>query len=322
MSTPEIIRIGHVVLTVADLARSRRFYVDLLGLNPLHESPNAIYLRGVEEREWSLKLELGPSPRVRQVGFKVGSEGALDQLEALATSQGLPQRREAERDRPSMLRIQDPFGFPMTYYYQSGKHQWLLQRYDLHRGPGITRIDHVNLFCPTVADMATWYQRYQGFRLTEYTEDKNGVTWAAWMHRKGNVHDLAVTNGSGPRMHHVAYFLPDGSRITQLCDILAGARAESQIERGPGRHGISNAFYLYLRDPDGHRIELYTSDYLTVDPDFEPIRWDRDDIRRQQLWGGPAPKSWFTEGSLVESADGATTPIRESELTGIPTYIS
>jgi catechol 2,3-dioxygenase len=170
--------------------------------------------------------------------------------------------------------------------------------------------------------MSRWYQERLGFRLTEYTEDKDGVTWAAWLHRKGNVHDLAITNGTGPRMHHFAYFLPDGARVTQLCDILAGARAEHHIERGPGRHGISNAFYLYLRDPDGHRIELYSSDYLTVDPDFEPIRWDRDDIRRQQLWGGPAPKSWFTEGSLVEALDGTTVPIRESTLSGIPTYIS
>ncbi len=319
---PDVVRIGHVVLTVADLGRARQFYVDLLGLNVLHEEPNALYLRGVEDREWTLKLEVDPTPRVRQVGFKVGSEAALDRLEALARSEGLATRRESERDRPSLLRIQDPFGFPMTFYYQSVRHPWLLQRYDLHRGPGITRIDHVNVFSPTVGAMSTWYQRQLGFRLTEYTEDKDGVTWAAWLHRKGNVHDLAVTNGTGPRMHHVAYFLPEGARITQLCDILAGARAEGRIERGPGRHGISNAFYLYLRDPDGHRIELYTSDYLTVDPDFEPIRWDRDDIRRQQLWGGPAPKSWFTEGSLVEAADGTTAPTRDSELSGIPTYIS
>ncbi len=322
MPIPEIVRIGHVVLTVADLARARHFYVDLLGMNVLHEGSGGIYLRGVEDREWSLKLELGTSPRVRQFGFKVASDSTLDQLERLAVDLGLPHRRETERDRPAMLRIQDPFGFPMTYYYQSVRHPWLLQRYDLHRGPGISRIDHVNLFCPTVADMGAWYQQRQGFRLTEYTEDKHGVTWAVWMHRKGNVHDLAITNGTGPRMHHFAYWLPDGNRIMQLCDILAGARAETHIERGPGRHGISNAFYLYLRDPDGHRIELYTSDYLTVDPDFEPIRWDRDDIRRQQLWGGPAPKRWFTEGSMVESADGGVVPTTESVLTGVPTYIS
>jgi catechol 2,3-dioxygenase len=24
-----------------------------------------------------------------------------------------------------------------------------------------------------------------------------------WLHRKGNVHDLAFTNGMGPRLHHI-----------------------------------------------------------------------------------------------------------------------
>jgi catechol 2,3-dioxygenase len=161
-----------------------------------------------------------------------------------------------------------------------------------------------------------------GFRLTEYTGDAEGRWWAAWMHRKGNVHDLAVTNGTGPRLHHFAYWLPDSARLLQLCDILGGARRETHIERGPGRHGISNAFYLYLRDPDGHRIELYTSDYLTVDPDFEPIRWDRDDPRRQQLWGGIAPRRWFIEGSLVEAFDGSIAPTRESALEGLPSYVA
>jgi catechol 2,3-dioxygenase len=70
------------------------------------------------------------------------------------------------------------------------------------------------------------------------------------------------------------------------------------MERGPGRHGLANAFFLYVRDPDGHRIELYASDYLTVDPDFEPIRWSLRDPRRQTLWGTAAPKSWFEEGSV------------------------
>jgi catechol 2,3-dioxygenase len=218
--------------------------------------------------------------------------------------------------------VQDPFGFPVSFYYRSGKHPWMLQEFHRHRGPAITRIDHVNVFSPTVGAMSAWYRENLGFRLTEYTEDKEGVTWAAWLHRKGNVHDLAITNGTGPRLHHLAYLVPDSNRIFQVCDILAGSRAEAHIERGPGRHGISNAFYLYLRDPDGHRVELYTSDYLTVDPDFEPIRWDRDDIRRQQLWGRPAPRTWFEEGSLVEDFDGHATPPAPSILSGKPTYIS
>jgi catechol 2,3-dioxygenase len=67
---PRVIRIGHVVLSVADLAASRHFYVDLLGFNVVHEDDRALYLRGVEDREWSLKLELGAEARRQAIGVQ------------------------------------------------------------------------------------------------------------------------------------------------------------------------------------------------------------------------------------------------------------
>ena len=54
-------------------------------------------------------------------------------------------------------------------------------------------------------------------------------------------------------------------------------------------------------------------DYLTVDPDLEPIRWSLRDPQRQTLWGHPAPKSWFEEGSLF-----AGVAVREPALAAQP----
>ena len=321
MSVPHVVRIGHAVFYVTDLTASRHFYVDLLGLNVLHESDRALYLRGVEDREWTLKLELAPEPGVKQLAYNVGSEAALDEIVELAEEQRLPWRWETEQDRPRLLRMQDPFGFPLAFYFESVKYPWLLQRFDLHRGGGIQRIDHNNVFTPQVKNLTEWYRQNLDFRLTEYSEDDEGRIWASWMQRKGHAHDLAATNGAGPRLHHLAFWMPDGTRISQTCDIFAGAFETDRIERGPGRHGITNAFFLYLRDPDGHRIELFTSDYLAVDPDFEPIRWHINDARRQQLWGGVAPKSWFLEGSVVEAFDGGWVKREESELQGLPVYV-
>jgi catechol 2,3-dioxygenase len=91
--------------------------------------------------------------------------------------------------------------------------------------------------------------------------------------------------------------VPTATHIIHLCDLMSTTGYLANMERGPARHGISNAFFLYVRDPDGHRIEIYTSDYQTMDPDHEPIRWSLRDPRRQTLWGTPAPRSWFEEGS-------------------------
>ncbi|WP_027893286.1 3,4-dihydroxyphenylacetate 2,3-dioxygenase [Calidithermus chliarophilus] len=318
---PNIIRVGHGVFYVTDLEASRHFYVELLGLNVLHESASALYLRGNEDREWTLKLELAPEAGIKHLAYRVAGEADLEALVALAEAEGLPWRWESEQDRPKLLRLQDPFGTPVAFYAESVKYPWLLQRYDLHRGPGLQRIDHVNVISPWVQDTLRWYTERLAFRLTEYTEDDEGRIWAAWIHRRGGVHDLALTNGTGPRLHHFAYWMPDSASILRACDILAGAMQTDAIERGPGRHGISNAFFLYLRDPDGHRIELYTSDYLTVDPDFEPIRWHLNDPRRQTLWGARTPKSWFLEGSRLEAFGGGWVELQESELQGLPQHV-
>ena len=84
------------------------------------------------------------------------------------------------------------------------------------------------------------------------------------MYRKQPVHDMAFTGGDGPRLHHLGFFAPEPHSVLRICDILGSLSLEHHIERGPGRHGVSNAFYVYLRDPDGHRLESYTSDYYTA----------------------------------------------------------
>ena len=178
------------------------------------------------------------------------------------------------------------------------------QQYRLYKGVKPLRIDHFNMFSarmwmPLSPSTMRWVSAS-----TEFTEDDDsGKIWAAWMHRKGGVHDVAFTNGLGPRLHHTAFWVPTPLNIIDLLDLMSTTGYVGNIERGPGRHGISNAFFLYVRDPDGHRIEIYCSDYQTVDPDLEPIKWSLTDPQRQTLWGAPAPRSWFEEGSVFEGAE-------------------
>ena len=72
------------------------------------------------------------------------------------------------------------------------------------------------------------------------------MVYAAWMRRKDTVHDTALTGGAGPRLHHVAFSTHEKHNILAICDKLGALRMSDAIERGPGRHGVSNAFYLYI----------------------------------------------------------------------------
>ncbi len=309
-----VVRLSHVTLNVTDLAWAWAFYVDTLGLQVTAEEPGALYLRALEERgHHCLILRQSAAAAAGPLGFKVFEEEDLDRAAHWFAGQGLP---ATWVDRPftgRTLSTRDPQGVPIEFYAKMDRLPPIHQHYALYRGVRPLRIDHFNLFSPDV-DAAIAFWSAMGFRVTEYTADEaTGRTWAAWLQRKGGVHDIAFTNGTGPRLHHLAFWVPTPLAIIDLLDLMSTTGYLTNIERGPGRHGISNAFFLYIRDRDGHRTELYSSDYQTVDPDHEPIRWALTDPRRQTLWGAPAPRSWFEEGSPFDG-----TPTRDSALKAQP----
>ena len=301
-----VVRLGYIELGVTDLKASGRFYADTLGLVVTEETDDALYLRGLEERNHhSFVLTRTDRAVVNRLAYRVFSEAELNRAEVFFAEQGLPVAWVERHAQGRTLHTTDPSGVPLAFYFEMAGVERKLQRYGDYRGVQPMRIDHFNLFVPDVGAVNRFYSQGLGFRPTEYTYDaeNDGALWAVWLHRKGGVHDLALTNGRGPRLHHVALWVPNALNILHLCDVMATTGYVSNLERGPGRHGISNAFFLYVRDPDGHRVELYTSDYLTVDPDFEPIGWELKDTQRQTLWGGAAPRSWFEEGSPFEGME-------------------
>ncbi|MET0222239.1 MAG: 3,4-dihydroxyphenylacetate 2,3-dioxygenase [Tardiphaga sp.] len=311
-----ILRASHVVLDVTDLAASRKFYEDVVGLHVEDADDDAIYLRASEEHQHhSLVLCKASTAACRRLGFRVATEHDLDRAGAFLDANGLVYSFVERAYQGRTLQVTDPFGFQLELYAAMEKRPHLLRRFDLYKGCHPQRLDHFNIFAAEVQDTIDFYARL-GFRLTEYAEEDGdgGRIAAAWMHRKGSVHDLAITNGDGPRLHHLAYWVPGAMNILHLCDVMASSGYLAHLERGPGRHGISNAFFLYVRDPDGHRVELYTSDYQTMDPDHEPLRWSLKDPRRQTLWGAPAPRSWFEQGSAFVGQD-VRPPLFRADVT-------
>ena len=81
-------------------------------------------------------------------------------------------------------------------------------------------VDTMNNFISKISanvDQSVKFYSDLGFRVTEYTEDeKSKLLWAAWMHRKGGVHDMAFTNGVGPRLHHFAFWIANPIYIIDL----------------------------------------------------------------------------------------------------------
>ena len=321
MSTPpDIVRAAYVDLVVTDLARARAWWVDLIGFHVQHEEPGALYLRGYEEFiHHSVTLREGPAAACARMGFRVRTPEDVDRAARYFDELGCRTQRVPAGTTPGFgeaLRAVDPLGFTVELVHEIEHVEPLVQRYDLRRGASINRLDHINIATPDVPVAFEYYSKL-GFGLSETIEDfDEKKLYAAWMFRKQTVHDVAFTLGSGPMIHHIAFAVPESHNIFSLCDTIGALDLQaSVIERGPGRHGVSNAFYLYMRDPDGHRVEIYTTDYFTGDPGHQPIRWDVHDERRRDFWGNAVVPSWYLAASGLLDLDGQPTPVHDQPVT-------
>ncbi|MBQ0985030.1 3,4-dihydroxyphenylacetate 2,3-dioxygenase [Streptomyces sp. F63] len=316
---PDVVRSAYAQLAVTDLARSRWFWVDMLGLHVQYEDEDTLYLRGTDElTHHSLVLRRGDTAALDHIAYRVRAPRDLDRAEAFFSALGCPVRRvpagAGARGIGDAVRVVDPLGFPVEFFHHTERAERLIQRYDLRRGAEVARLDHFNLCTP---DIPAAYRHYRslGFGCSETIEgDGEHEMYAAWMYRKQTVHDVAFTGGAGPRLHHLGVATHESHQVLRTADLFGALRKEHHIERGPGRHGVSNAFYLYLRDPDGHRVEIYTSDYYTGDPDHETYRWSVRDDRRRDFWGSAVIESWYKEASPVLDLDGRPRPVSDSLL--------
>jgi catechol 2,3-dioxygenase len=311
MRPPDIVRAAYAELIVTDLAEAKRFWVDLLGFVVTEPGPDALYLRGYDElTHHNLILREGPEPAAARLAYRVRTAADLDRAEEFYAALGTRTTRIPAGVTPGVgeaVRAEDPLGFTVEFFFEAAHAERLQQRYDLRRGAEVARLDHFNIVVTDV-HAAYAYYRSLGFGLSETIEDEQTM-YAAWMFRKQTVHDVAFTGGDGPRLHHLGFFAHESHQVLRVCDILGSLNLQEHIERGPGRHGVSNAFYVYLRDPDGHRLELYTSDYFTGDPDHPVLRWSVRDPRRRDFWGHPVIPSWYTEATPVLDLAGRLRPV-------------
>lgn len=268
-----VTRASHLVQHVRDIEASRDFYCGVLGLVVSDEDADTLWLRGLEEAcHHSLVLKRG-DPMCERVGMRVLTEEDLDLLAAHFAAAGFVTSWVDIPYQGRSLHTTDPAGTPLEFCATMDRRERMFIRADQYHGACALRLDHFQIVTPHVRDCLDFYSG-MGFRLSEYVVN-NGELAMVFLQRKGNPHDIVFAKREGPRLHHVAYTVPETSHLMHCCDLLVCGGREAQVEFGPARHFSPGlARFLYLRDPDGHRVELLPGHYHTVDIEDEPIRWD------------------------------------------------
>ena len=298
-----ITRASHIVHRVRDLARSRAFYADTLGFLVSDCDRDALYLRGLEEAcHHSIVLRRAADPGCERIGFRAYTEEDVDGVEFFYRKAGLPTRWVERPYQSRTLQVSDPTGAQFEFCASMTLQPRAVNQFGLHKGASPMRLDHYQVLTPKVRE--AWdFHAAAGFRTSEFISDATETEpKAIFLQRKGNTHDLVFMENTGPRVHHAAFTCPDPRHLMDACDILASAGFGDRVEHGPGRHfGPGYARFLYLRDPDGHRIELFNNHYQTMDIEEEPFHWRGAAHGDPARWGRPPVASWREEASSFVS---------------------
>lgn len=285
-------RLGYVALNVSDVARSRHFYEDVVGLQFVEETAKGdVYLR-CSDLHHDLVLTQSDRPGLRRIGWHVESDDAIEALRESFASVGIacsdvPADEARELGIAGGFRAIEPNTGAVHEFYSH------MAFADSPFKPTHTRISclgHIVLGTPALAESEDFYYNVMNFRQSDRIGD-------AVVHMRCFPNPLHHTFGLGatpaPTMNHLTF------NVSHIDDIgRAGPRMEAAgvpVVYGPGRHPQSGSIFYYFLDPDGLTIEY--SQGMEEFPEENPRQ-----ARRFPIEGGAAsfdywegkPKPGFT----------------------------
>jgi len=286
----DIAQLAHVEILTPNPDGTLWFFKDLLGLQESGRENGSVYLRAFEDLyHHTLKVTEARENGLGHVAWRTTSPQALERRVAAleASGQGLGWTA-GDRGHGRAYRFATPAGHPMEVfwevdYYDAPPDQQSPVRNRPQKRPltGVParRIDHVNVLAADVTATRDFLVDVLGFRLREHRVLDNGVETGAWLSVSPLVHEIAVMReetGRPGRFHHLCYWWGYPQHLMDLAEIFV--EQGIPIERGPGKHGLSQASFLYVVEPGGNRVELFgDAGYLIFDPAWKPITWREAD---------------------------------------------
>jgi catechol 2,3-dioxygenase len=293
-----VLRAGHARLTSRDLAKSREFYTEVLGLVVSDEDADTLYLRGLEERaHHSLVItRTEDEPACRRVGLRVHDDDDLERAKHAFERHGLPCRWVDEPFQGRTLHTFDVVGTPLEIVASMARRPRHDTRVNLHKGAASRRFDHFQITVPDVYKAAVFYTSL-GFRIADYMtlgDEPVGV----FLHVKNTPYDVVFLKRDGPALHHFGYIVPDVQSMLKACDTMGELGWGDNVEFGPGKHSVGHSYFVYLRDPDRHCVELLLPPIVYMDGDDPPTTFDVGSVKSPQVaWGLPPRRSWLANRS-------------------------
>ncbi|RLL44830.1 hypothetical protein D8M04_08060 [Oceanobacillus piezotolerans] len=310
-----VAHLGHVEITVTNFEASLDFFTDIMGLVVTEIEGDRAYLRAWQDFDHhTLILQASNVSQVKHMAWRVSSDESLKLFEKQLKDMNIDftwvdgGTKKAIGDA---IQFKSPSGLPIELYWEKEKFLTedlnLISKLPSHpskfrmHGVSPRRFDHVNLLVDDVKKEQEWWTNLLGIHHRYYIKNQEDVRLGSWLSRTNIAHEVALmrnSNQNGSKFHHLAYYLDSPDELIRAANIMA--ENEIQIEWGPGKHGTSGAQFIYVFEPSGHRVEIWTGGFLIFSPDWEAIEWESSVGKLGlEMWGSTPPESYFTYGTKI-----------------------
>ncbi len=306
----DMAHIGPVELFTPDLEASKRFFVDLMGLDETHHETDAVFLHCWDDyAAYSIHLIQRDTPGVGRTLIRAASPNGLIRLiDTLRTSGIQVDEVHGTFGIGPVHSFKDPDGHEFGLYWEvaayvaDAAHKPALKNQAAAfpgRGANVRRLDHVNYLAADVPAISGFLGETLGARCTERIIAADGTPTGIWFSITNKSYDLVYTadwTAATGRLHHIAFATDTREDILRACDIFL--EAGIHIETGPHKHAVQQTFFLYVWEPGGNRIELCNAGArLILAPDNDSITWTAEERAKGQAWGLQTTPTFHTYGT-------------------------
>jgi catechol 2,3-dioxygenase len=295
MALTGVLRPGHVVIRVLEMAPALKHYIEVLGLTEVsRDKKGRVFLKAWDEHDHhSVVLREADEAGMDYMGWRVDSPATLKKLAADIEKSGLCSDLEwiPEGEHPKTgerFRFTIPTGHVMELFAEKEKlgnncgtdgpnvnpNPWP----DGLHGMAPGRFDHCLLYGDDLDGTVKLFTEVLGFGIAEQImagPDKKFMI-GVFLTCSNKVHDVAfIRQPVKGKFHHASFELGSWEKVLRAADILS--RTKTSVDIGPTRHGISRGETVYFFDPSGNRNEVFSGGYIYY-PDNPPITWHDDQL--------------------------------------------
>jgi catechol 2,3-dioxygenase-like lactoylglutathione lyase family enzyme len=273
-------RLGHIALRTPDVPRAEDFYTRVVGLVRTDVDDGVVYLRSRFEHH-CLALHRAHAAGADHFGWETDGDLETEALRAALAARGVTvAEAPAEPGRRGLaFRFQDSLGMWNEVYGTSQRLAALVPE----AGAGL-RLAHVTRMTPD-PDRDQAFFRAAGFRMSDWVPGVQAFLRCAPEH-----HSVGFLKFERPMLHHHAFDVGSWDAIKTVLD--RATQQRWKVDAGPVRHAAGNNIAVYIRDPDGVRVEFFCEMEAIDDDD------DHDDRRQPvifDLWHQSAPPPGFRD---------------------------